>query len=95
MTTFLCWAPERGGTLETASMIRHQPGVLDTDIGFDDGDAAEVFVSEKVHAFDPLAEDESVVVHVKEVGSARPPSVWRVTAVARSDLVAEPVKASS
>lgn len=95
MITFLCWAPERGGTLETASTIRHREGALDTDIVFDDGDAAEAFVSEKVHAFDPLAEDESVVVHVKEVGSVRPPSVWRVTAVARIDLVAEPAKVSS
>lgn len=89
MRAFLCWAPERGETREGATEI-------ETLEIMGDREAAEGFAA-GLHSVDPMAEDESVLVHV--IGPFNPgwpppadwvPSVWRVVVVVETHLRARP-----
>lgn len=84
MRAFLCWAPERGETREHATDVNVSPTEGPSD-------AAEAF-ARILYDRDPLAEDESIVVHVSPVSPHAPCpfSAWRVVVVVETHLRARP-----
>lgn len=79
LRAFLCWAPGRGETRETA--VEYRESLLTPEI------VAELHVR-RFHDTDPLAEDDSVTVHVAEErdGVFGPAVAWHVVAVVEMRL---------
>lgn len=83
MRTFLCWAPELGSTRETATSITVAPA--------EGPDGAAESYARIQHDQDPMAEDESIVVHVAPYAVfPSPVTVWRVVVVVEVHLRARP-----